>query len=184
MELFTPRLILREFRENDLSLFRELEAHPETYRFESAHPDDAQIRGYLEKAQSDGLQTPRPRYRLALTICPADEVRGRVTLALMNDSIREWEIGWAIHLAEWGKGFAVETAQRLLEFAFTDLGAHRVVAFSHAENAASLRVMQKLGMQQDGLLRETRPWRGAWSDEVVYSILEREWLVFQAGGQL
>lgn len=175
MELFTPRLILREFRESDFAIFRELETHPETYRFESAHPDDAQIRAYLEKAQADGLQTPRTRYRLAVTICPADEVRGRVTLALMNDSIREWEIGWAIHPDEWGKGFAVEAAQRLLEFAFADLGAHRVVAFSHAQNTASLRVMQKLGMQQDGLLRETRPWRGVWSDEVVFAILEREW---------
>ena len=184
MELLTPNLILREFRERDFAIFRELEARPETYHFESAHPDDEQVRAYLEKAQSDGLQTPRTRYRLAVAVHPADEVRGRVTLALMNDPIREWEIGWAIHPAEWGKGFAVEAAQRLLEFAFTDLGAHRVVAFSHAQNAASLRVMQKLGMQQDGLLRETRPWRGAWSDEVVFSILEREWFVFQAGGQL
>jgi len=175
MELLTPRLTLREFRETDFASFRELEAHPATYHYESACPDETATRKYLENALADARQTPRTRYRFAVTIRPAEEVRGRVTLALLNDSIREWEIGWAIHPDEWGKGFAVEAAQRLLEFAFTDLGAHRVVAFSHAQNTASLRVMQELGMQQDGLLRETRSWRGAWSDEVVFSILEREW---------
>ncbi len=183
MELFTRRLILREFRESDFDHFKELESHPETYRFESAHPDDSKLRAYLEKARADKLQTTRTCYRLTVTIKPEDEVRGRMTLTLMNASIREWEIGWAIHPAEWGKGFAVEAARGLLEFAFTDLGAHRVVAFSHALNTASLRVMQKLGMEQDGLLRETRLWHGAWCNEVVFSILERDWLVLRAGGQ-
>jgi len=101
MELLTPHLTLREFRESDFVLFRELEAHPKTYRFESARPDDAQIRAYLENAQSDALQTPRTRYRFAVIIRPSDEVRGRVTLALINDSIREWEIGWALHPYFW-----------------------------------------------------------------------------------
>ena len=126
MELLTPRLTLREFRETDFAIFRELEAHPATYHYESACPDETATRKYLENALADARQTPRTRYRFAVTIRPAEEVRGRVTLALLNDSIREWEIGWAIHPAEWGKGFGVEAAQRLLEFAFTDLGAHRV----------------------------------------------------------
>lgn len=176
MELLTPRLTLREFRKTDFASFRELESHPATYHYESACPDETATRKSLENALADSRQTPRTRYRLAVTICPADEVRGRVTLALINDSIREWEIGWAIHPDEWGKGFAVEAAQRLLEFAFTDLGAHRVVAFSHAQNTASLRVMQKLGMRQEGLLRETRQWQGGWVNEVVYAILEREFI--------
>ncbi len=175
MELFTPRLNLREFRESDFVPFRELEAHPATYHYESIHPDEAATRVYLEKAQSDALKTVRTRYRFAVSIRPNDEVRGRVTLALINDSIREWEIGWALHPDFWGKGIATEAARHLLEFAITDLKAHRVVAFSHAQNTASIRIMKKIGMQQEGLLRETRLWNGAWSDEVVFSILDRQW---------
>ncbi len=175
MRLLTPRLILREFRDADFGSFRELEARPETYHYETVSPSDEGTREYLQKAQQDALQSPRTRYRLAVTIQPCDDVRGRATLLLLNDSIREWEIGWAIHPQDWGKGIATEAAQRLLEFAFVELHAHRVVAFSHAGNTASLRIMRKLGMQQDGLLRETRLWKGQWSDEVVYSILDHEW---------
>lgn len=183
MELITPRLILREFRESDFGAFRELEAHPETYRYETTSPSKQKTREYLEKAQLDVSQSPRTRYRLAVTNLTQDCVRGRVTLGLNNDSIREWEIGWAIHPAEWGKGIATEAAQCVLEFAFAQLNAHRVVAFSHAENAASRRVMQKLGMRQEGLLRETRFWQGQWSDEVVYSILDREWNISHSKDQ-
>ncbi len=63
----------------------------------------------------------------------------------------------------------------MLELAFGALGAHRVEAYCNANNHASVRVMEKLGMQRDGHLRETRWWNGAWADEFVYSILEREW---------
>lgn len=174
MELLTPRLILREFRDTDFTSFRELEAHPATYHYESACPGETATRSYLENARTDALQTPRIRYRFAMIVHPADTVCGRITLSLMNTSIREWEIGWAVHPGWWGRGLATEAALRVLEFAFRELGAHRVVAFSHAGNAASLRVMKKLGLQQEGLLRETRQWQGGWADEVVYAILDRE----------
>lgn len=175
MELITQRLTLREFRPGDFTSFWELESHPATYHYESACPDEAATRKYLNTAGKDARQNPRPRYRFALAIHHSDEVRGRVTLALLNASVREWEIGWALHSAWWGQGIAAEAAHRVLEFAFADLGAHRVTAFSHAGNLASLRVMEKLGMQREGLLRETRHWQGGWVDEVVYAILEREY---------
>lgn len=84
-------------------------------------------------------------------------------------------MGWVIHCAHWGKGYATEAAREVIHFGFTQLQVHRVVAFCNAHNAASARVMEKLGMRKDGHLRETRWWRGAWSDEFVYSVLDREW---------
>jgi RimJ/RimL family protein N-acetyltransferase len=175
MELFTPRLLLRDFQQNDLACVKELESLSETYYFESSQPNIEQITKKLQQTQAEALHSPRTSFHLAITIRPLDQVRGRVSLTLINESIREWEIGWAIHPDEWGKGFATEAAHRVLEFTFSELQAHRVVAFSHAENTASIRVMKKLNMQQEGLLRETIAWKNGWSDEVVYSILDREW---------
>ena len=175
MELFTPRLILRDFQQNDLANLKELESTPETFYFETSQPNHDQIAKKLQQAQEEILHSPRTNYHLAISMRRLDQVRGRVSLTLINESIREWEIGWAIHPTEWGKGFATEAAHRMLDFAFSELQAHRVVAFSHAENAGSIQVMKKLNMHQEGLLRETRPWKHGWSDEVVYSILDREW---------
>lgn len=175
MELATTRLILREFQATDFNALRELEAHPETYRYEGANPTEASIRTHLEKIMASANDNPRIEFRLAITIPPHDVVRGRISLFLLNSSIREWEIGWAVHPQEWGNGYAPEAARRLLDFAFGELGVHRITAFCHVLNKASVRVMEKLSMQRDGRLRETRWWNDGWSDEFVYAILERDW---------
>jgi RimJ/RimL family protein N-acetyltransferase len=63
----------------------------------------------------------------------------------------------------------------MLDFAFGELGVHRVTAFCHVLNRASVRVMEKLSMRRDGRLRETRWWHDSWCDEFVYAILDRDW---------
>ncbi len=58
----------------------------------------------------------------------------------------ETEIGYAVGENFWGKGFAAEAARRFLEYAFAELDSDKVVAVAHPENAASIRVMEKIGM--------------------------------------
>jgi len=174
MQLITPHLILRDFLAKDFDVLRALEAHPDTYHFEEANPSEETTRIQLEKMLVHQNESPRKYYRLAITVPPQDVVMGRISLVLMNEAIREWEIGWAIHPQEWGKGFATEAAQCMLDFAFRDLGAHRIIASCHADNTASVRVMEKLAMTKEGHLRNTLRWHGTWSDELIFSILDRE----------
>jgi RimJ/RimL family protein N-acetyltransferase len=61
----------------------------------------------------------------------------------------ELEIGWAIHRAYWGRGYASEAAPAALDFAKSRLSARRVVAYIAKANAASLRVATKVGMKQE-----------------------------------
>ncbi len=175
MKLYTPRLILRELEIDDFQSLRTLEVHPETYRYEPETPSLIQTKAYLQHSIDYAKQNPRWYYRFALSIRPTHSLRGRITLSMQNEAIQEWEVGWALDPAEWGKGFATEGALAAIDFAFTELQAHRVIAFCHTANRASWRVMEKCGMQREGLLRETRHCRGEWSDEYVYAILDREW---------
>ncbi len=181
MELYTPRLVLREFRPSDFDAVHTYETNPETRRYEQVAIATAEeTRRYLDDSLAWAREQPRTRYRLAITICPEDTARGRISLALNWPEIREWEIGWTVDPQFWGRGYATEAARAMLDFAFGALDAHRVVAFCNANNRASERVMEKLGMQRDGYLRQTRWWNGAWADELVYSILEHEWPARQA----
>ncbi len=176
MELLTSRLILREFCAADFDAVHAYESNPETQRYEQVVvATEEQTRRYLADAQAWAREQPRTRFRLAITIPPDEAARGRISLALNWPEIREWEIGWTVDPLLWGRGYATEAAQAMLGFAFGEEGAHRVVAFCNANNRASARVMEKLGMQRDGYLRETRWWNGAWADEFVYSILDHEW---------
>lgn len=175
MILFTPRLILREFRADDFDSLYEYSLDPEIHRFEGVTvPDEAAVRAYLQRALDAQQDDPRTYYLFAVTIRPDDRAIGRIKVKLNNRDGREWEIGWTIQRKYWGQGYASEAAREALSFAFSSLHAHRVIAFCNAHNKASARVMQNIGMQQDGRLREALWWNGEWTDELVYSILESE----------
>lgn len=174
MEIVTARLLLREFRPTDLDALTTCESHPEMHRFEKGMPDRETAQSFLDWAVRKAGETPRTHYRLAITVPPEDMVIGRVSLTSQNPDIREWEMGWAVGVPHWGKGYASEAARQVLAFAFRELNAHRVVAFCHAGNTGSTKVMEKIGMQQEGRLRQTRWFDERWADEFVYAILETD----------
>ena len=62
-----------------------------------------------------------------------------------------------------------------MRFGFEELGLHRIWGQTVADNVASQRVMEKLGMHPEGRLRETQWYKGRWWDTVVYGILDAEW---------
>lgn len=179
MQLETPRLILRKFRDADFDALLEMDARPETVRYEPQKGADG-VRTYLAEAALKAQFEPRAHYRFAVTIRPNDTARGLLGLAMNFAMTRDWEIGWMVHPDEWGKGYASEAARSVLELAFTRLNAHRVIAFCDVENRASERVMQKLGMRREAHMRQTRLLRGEWRDELLYAILESEWAVARA----
>ncbi|MAT41820.1 MAG: hypothetical protein CL609_05725 [Anaerolineaceae bacterium] len=174
MNITTPRLLIREFHLNDLDTFLSYEKQKEMRQFEKGIVDREAALEYLNRAVQDSCNTPRTYYKLAITVPPEDKVIGRISLASQNPEIREWEIGWTVRVEDWGKGYASEAAYQMLEFAFIQLNAHRVVAFCHAKNTASINVMKKIGMKQEGHLRQTRWFNNSWADEFVYAILETD----------
>ena len=175
MELITPRLRIREFAESDYPALRDMDTRAEFNTYEREFVSEAETRTSIDESLSTQLEVPRTVYRLAITIIPVDTAKGVIKISRQHEKIREWEVGWAMHPDEWGQGYATEAAGRIIDWAFRECNVHRVVAFCHACNAASVRVMENLGMQRDGVLRETRWLNGAWWDEYVYAILEIEW---------
>ena len=177
MEITTARLVLREFQMSDFEAVWAYQSLPESNYYENGVPSQEDVRDILKHAVLQALATPRIHYNLALTIRPDDIPRGTIKLHLQYEESREWEVGWAVDPACWGHGYATEAARGVLDYLFKELNAHRVVAFCKTLNVASWRVMEKLGMQREGRLREDRLWNGAWSDAFIYSILDREWVL-------
>jgi RimJ/RimL family protein N-acetyltransferase len=86
------------------------------------------------------------------------------------------ELGWVIDPAHAGQGFATEAARALLRICFEDLGLRRVIAQCFADNVASWRLMEKLGMRREThSVRESLHRSGEWLDGFAYAILAEEW---------
>ncbi len=86
------------------------------------------------------------------------------------------EMGWSIHRRLWGQGLATEAARAVVDAAFgTHAQLKRVGARADGRNLASHRVMEKIGMHNEGTLRQARVARGECIDEVHYGLLRPEW---------
>ena len=78
-----------------------------------------------------------------------------------------FEVGWTLARAAWGNGYATEGARRALEYAFDELGEEKVISVIHPENAASIRVAEKIGERFD----RTQDVRG--QKRLIYSVARR-----------
>ena len=81
-------------------------------------------------------------------------------------------IGYAMDEAYVGKGIATEAVELIVNFAFKEVGLHRIEAYVAPENKASIRVLEKVGFLQEGLLRKLLYINGKWVDHYMYARLE------------
>jgi RimJ/RimL family protein N-acetyltransferase len=112
---------------------------------------------------------------LGVELNATGELIGDVLLAWTSAEHRCGEIGYVFHPAYAGHGYATEAAHRVLHLAFDDLGLHRVTARLDAENQSSARLVARLGMRQEAHLVQNEWFKGRWSDELDFAILEDEW---------
>jgi len=158
-ELRTPHLLLRSFQRGDIPAIVRLAGAREiaATTMNIPHPyteEDAQ--SFFAHADDD-FRAGRS-VSFAVTISPGGELRGAVGLAIAPAQERA-ELGYWIGVPYWGQGFATEAASAVMEFGFETLRLHRIYASHFAGNAASQRVLEKIGMRHEGLSRQhVRKW--------------------------
>jgi RimJ/RimL family protein N-acetyltransferase len=86
------------------------------------------------------------------------------------------EVGWTLDPEHTGRGYATEAAGALIDHCFTTLGVRRVVANCFADNTASVRLIERLGMRrEEHAIRESLHRSGHWLDTSRYALLADEW---------
>jgi len=173
--LRTPRLVLREFDHNDFEAVHAYATDLEVVRYMEWGPNTAaETRNFLTRAQSQASARPRTIYEFAVAEVATDGLVGGIGLHLNGPQAM---LGYCLSRSAWGRGFATEAASLLVAFGFDSLDIHRVWARCDSENAASLRVLEKLRMRREGLLEHDCQIRGEWRDTALFAILESEWRV-------
>lgn len=181
MEIVTARLRLREFVADDWPAVLAYQSDPRYQRFyEMTEQTERGARDFVAMFLAQQQAQPRIKYQLAVTLKATDELIGNCGVRLKSPGAREADIGYELNPEFWGRGYASEAAHAMVEYGFTELGVHRIWSWCIADNVASARVLEKLGMRQEGRLRENEFFKGRWWDTLVYAILEPEWRARQA----
>ena len=170
----TRRLLLRPLSLSDASDVQRLagdESVADTLSI--PHP-------YKDGTAEKWISTLRPDYEsgksvvMAMTLRTTGELVGTISLGITSkfDLAR---LGFWVGKTYWNRGFCTEAGRAMLAFAFTELGLNRVYASHVPRNRASGRVLEKLGMQREGVARQHRKRGGEYEDMVLYGILKKEW---------
>ncbi len=84
------------------------------------------------------------------------------------------ELGYWIEEAQGGKGYVTEAAREMLRYGFRDLGMNRIHACHMTKNSASGRILDRIGMKQEGHLRQAAKKWDAFEDLLVWAILKED----------
>ncbi|WDF55500.1 GNAT family N-acetyltransferase [Mucilaginibacter sp. KACC 22063] len=142
----TPRLIVREYLEDDLQLRQLFGADEDVTRFtpkRTPQEIDALFRDNLQLYKNgEGLG------RWAIIDAETKEYMGDCMLLTAREGLTGVELGYAFHKKHWGKGLATELVAELVRHGFEDLQLNRICAITIMENVASQKVLLNNGFQQ------------------------------------
>ena len=174
--LFTERLVLRPFVVSDGPEVERLAGSQRVADTTLTIPHPYPIGGgaTLIATHADAWQRG---VGVALAICsrePADALLGAISLQIAQ-AHRHGELGYWIAVDQWGNGYATEAARALTAYAFAELGLHRVQGRHFTRNAPSGRVLQKLGMQLEGIHRDACLRWSRFEDVAAYAIVASDW---------
>jgi len=173
--LETPRLRLRALVEADVpalfAIFGDAESMRYWSRPELKTIDEAEalFRDIHDHGASGDF------VQLGIARREDDLVVGTCTLYRIERTHRRAELGYILRRDHWGRGLAHEALVALLDHAFGALGLHRLEADVDPRNAASIRLVERLGFKLEGHMRERYFVAGDIQDSAMYGLLAPEW---------
>lgn len=172
----TERLILRPVEPGDWHAIHRYTSLPDVVRYLPHQPftgDDARV--FTTRWAEQARQNDEWPEMLVVLLQADGRLIGHVPFERFCPEYRTREIGWVFDPDVHGQGYATEAARAVLDLAFGKLGLHRMIATCDPRNAASYRIMEKLGMRREAHHLKDVQIRGEWCDEYFYAILEEEW---------
>lgn len=179
--LRTPRLVVRRFRTEDAVTFAAYRSDPDVARYQSwdAPYSLDQATAFVTAICAGHPDTPGEWAQLAV------EAGGRhvgdVAVFVDGDDPRLARIGFTMAAEAQGRGYATEAVTAVLDYLFTARGKHRVAADCDARNVRSAALLERVGMRREAHHVASAWWKGEWTDEYVYAVLDREWAARRPG---
>ncbi|MBQ9112994.1 MAG: GNAT family N-acetyltransferase [Clostridia bacterium] len=179
--LRTERLTLRPMHTTDAYDMYEYASREDLteYLLWSPHPSVTYTRDYL--AYIESRYATGDFYDWAITLTENGKMIGTAGFTKIDFPHNSAEIGYVLNPEYHGMGIGTEAAERIVEYGFSELGLHRIEARFMQGNAASLHVMEKLGMTFEGYHRDSMLVKGQYRTIGICSILRDEYAAHSQG---
>ncbi|MBO4470529.1 MAG: GNAT family N-acetyltransferase [Clostridia bacterium] len=171
----THRLILRPFCIEDADdMFTNWASDPEVTRFLTwpAHPNADVTRmilkDWISRYEDGGF------FNWAIALKESGSVIGNISVVRLEEAIEEAEVGYCMGRAYWGQGIMPEALRAVMDYLFDTVGVNRIMAGYDVNNPKSGRVMEKAGMQREGIRRGAGINNRGLCDVCCWSLLRKD----------
>jgi ribosomal-protein-alanine N-acetyltransferase len=170
----TERLLLRKITLSDASDMFEYASNPEVseYTMWSTHTSIEDTKYFLQSLTK--MYKRRELVDWGIVHKAEKKFIGTCGFVEWSMTHSRAEIGYALSRRYWGEGYMSEAVNAVIEFGFREMLLNRIMARCEVNNIASARVMEKVGMQLEGILRQHLFVKGRYWDLKIYSILREE----------
>jgi len=175
VEIHTPRLVLRMFKDSDLEDVLAYRSNTEVCRYIGALMSKEEALRHIQTRKQSWSGSEGDTLSLAIELRDAGKVVGEMVMRFVSAAAHQVEIGCALHPEYHVRKLATEASLALIRYAFEEMGMHRIVGICDVDNTPSLHLATGIGFKHEGTLRENAFRHGEWRDEHVLSILDREW---------
>jgi ribosomal-protein-alanine N-acetyltransferase len=172
----TERLILRKMVLEDAQDLFEYASDPEVTEFVvwKTHTSIEDSLGYLRFKIEQYERKSVSEWGIVLK--ENKKFIGTCGFIMWDTSSSRAEIGYALSRKYWNRGLMTEAIREVLDFGFRKMGLNRIEARCMLGNDASEKVMKKVGMKYEGILREQMFVKGTFKDLKIYSILRSDYM--------
>jgi len=173
----TERLILRNIELKDIDSFLEYRNDPEVAKYQSWEPklNRTDVNDFIKELQSHKLGEAGKWNQIVWVLKDTMIHIGDCALKIQDDN-KQAEIGFTLSQKNQGKGYAFEAVSAFINYLFENFNLHRIFAITDCRNKSAIKLLKKIGMRQEGHFIENIFFKGAWGDEFLFAILQKEWL--------
>jgi RimJ/RimL family protein N-acetyltransferase len=170
----TERLLVRRFEPEDWEELYEYVSDQQVLKFEPY----AAFNMKQAKEEAARRKTDERFY----AVCLKDNNKLIGNLYFNKEAFDTWELGYTFSRKHQGNGYATESAQGMMNYAFNKLGARRIIALCNPKNTRSWKLMERLHMRrealfiQKGYFKVDNDGNPIWTDSYEYAILKSEWM--------
>lgn len=185
--LLGERVTVRTLRLGDVDAIRDYYARNYTAfgPWEPLRPPDFLTHDYWRTRVAAQLEAFDAGLEVRLVMLLKDipeRVVGSIGLSnLVRGVFQGGTLGYSLDAALWGQGLMREGLERVIGYAFRELGLHRVMANAMPRNERSLKVLERLGFVREGFGQAYIQINGVWEDHVLTSLTNPDWRALQDG---
>ncbi|MFD1992149.1 GNAT family N-acetyltransferase [Paenibacillus nicotianae] len=174
-QLETSRFVLRQAQHADADDLYQLYADQAVVQYMSFIPFTSVDEALDEMKWYKRIFAEQSGLRWMIEDRETSKVIGTCGFLAYEQEHHRTELGYDLSSAYWGKGIMKEVASCIIQFGFEQMKLNKIEAKIEPDNQASIRLVEKLGFVQEGLLRQHEYEHGAYVDLAIFALLQSEY---------